>query len=137
MVARTERWEEEVLLLREEMRRVITSLDRQAKWWRTQGTRRHVLDPELESGLRGYAEKQASVRKDLARDFASLWLQGIQDARLAAPKTWPSKYLEATSVGRQVKRRIERVKARLRVIGTQNAPVVDDNEAEISAEEDT
>lgn len=137
MVARAERWEEEVLLLREEMRRVITKLDAQAKWWRTQGTRRQVSDPELASGLRGYAEKQAAVCKGLATDFASLWLQGIEDSSLSVPKTWPSEYLKAKSLDRQVKRRVERVKARQRVIGTQNVPVAIEGEAEVLNEEET
>lgn len=126
MVARTERWEEEVLLLREEMRRIITSFDHKAQWWRSQATIRNISDPVLASGISGYAEKQAQLREELATDFAALWLQGVEDAKLPEPKTWPSLYLKAKSTDRQVKRRVSRVKARLRVIGSQPS----DNEKE-------
>lgn len=120
-LAQAERWEEEILLLREEMRQTLVALDHQVQWWRTQGTRRDGCESVLASGLRGYAEKQANIRERLAGDFASIWLIGIQDSRLAAPVTWPAKYLNAECTSKKVKRRLQQNKMRARVIEESNS----------------
>lgn len=115
-LARAERWEEEVLLLREEMRRILVVFDHQANWWRAQGSLRDTDDVNLISGLRAYAEKQASIREQLARDFASMWLQGIKDAKLPPPTTWPLKFLQIVPSEKMVRLRLERNKMRTRVL---------------------
>ena len=117
-LARAERWEEEVLLLREEMRRVLFFLDNKAKWWREQGQLKSDSDPVIASGLISYAEKQASLQEQLATSFASMWLQGIQDAKLPPPKTWPLKFTNVAPSERLVKRRLERNKLRSRVLAS-------------------
>lgn len=121
-LARAERWEEEVLLLREEMRRILVFLDYQAQWWRKQGSLRKECDSLLESGLRGYAEKQAVIRERLAIDFASKWLVGIKDSKLAPPVTWPVKYLTAVPGSKNVKLRLDRNKLRARVVNYVDDP---------------
>lgn len=115
-LARAERWEEEILLLREEMRRTLVFLDYQGQWWRKQGTLRTDHDEVLSSGLRGYAEKQATLRRRLGNEFASIWLGGISDCKLAPPITWPAHYLVAVSVAKKVKPQLERNKMRARVL---------------------
>ncbi|KAF7967079.1 hypothetical protein HWV62_35917 [Athelia sp. TMB] len=73
--ARAMRWSEEVLLLREEMRRVIAFLHWHADWWISQGDGRTdvALLPEIWQGLRSYAARQAAIRKSMAAHFDSLW----------------------------------------------------------------
>lgn len=121
-LARAERWEEEVLLLREEMRRTLVFLDYQGQWWRKQGSLRTEHDNVLSSGLRGYAEKQATIRRRLANAFASIWLGGVSDCKLAQPVTWPGHYLDVVPVSKKAKPRLERNKMRARVISYVEEP---------------
>ncbi|KAG2135246.1 hypothetical protein DEU56DRAFT_981136 [Suillus clintonianus] len=71
--ARAHRWEEEVQLLREEMRRVLAFFEWQAVWWDTQGSRRTFGSPESAEGAVAYAHRQASLRRSLAFHFRSIW----------------------------------------------------------------
>lgn len=115
-LARAERWEEEILLLREEMRRTLVVLDHQAQEWRTRGTLRDGCEHVLASGLCGYAEKQAIIRERLANDFATIWLAGLLESSLARPVTWPAKYLNTNPSSKKVKRRPQQNKLRARVV---------------------
>ena len=117
-LARAERWEEEVLLLREEMRRVLVYLDHKAERWRDQGLCREGCEPVLESGLRAYAAKQATVCERLADNFAAMWLQGIQDASLPLPKTWPARYLSVSMSAKHIQLRLDRNQLRKRCINS-------------------
>lgn len=93
------RWSEEVLLLREEMRRTLTFLEWHATWWETRGTlhtewwdeqdeslirpqcdpaglpRPQVQDTE---GIIAYAHKQAHIRRAIRTSFEHLWRQAAQ-----------------------------------------------------------
>ncbi|KAJ7266198.1 hypothetical protein C8J57DRAFT_1511130 [Mycena rebaudengoi] len=71
--ARKDRWVEEVMLLREEMRRVLRYLTWQAEWWDGWGDVRTDVDGALRSGLRGYAAKQASLHCCLDKYFFKEW----------------------------------------------------------------
>jgi hypothetical protein len=72
--ARSRRWNEEVQLLKEEMRRVLAYFDYKAAWWveRGDGENREV-GPELAEGLRAYAEDQAQLQRSLACKFETKW----------------------------------------------------------------
>ena len=72
--ARKERWEEEVLIIQEEMRWVIMYQHWRALWWRDQGKRRTDADRATLHGIAAYAEKQASLCEGLARSCATCWL---------------------------------------------------------------
>lgn len=67
------RWEEEVELLQEEMRRVLAFLHSQAAWWTEQGERWKGLPPDLSAGLRAYAHRQGDCRRELADHFRHIW----------------------------------------------------------------
>lgn len=67
------RWSEEVLLLREEMRRVQVYSHWQADWWISQTRRLADLSPEHAEGIAAYAAKQASIRLRMASNFDHLW----------------------------------------------------------------
>ncbi|KAH7905401.1 hypothetical protein BJ138DRAFT_1138292 [Hygrophoropsis aurantiaca] len=89
--ARANRWTEEVLLLREEMRRTLAFLDWHAGWWLKQVDRRKVLgvdEPEGEifwgsrpsvtvdeaTGVTAYAHRQAALRRAMRDNFEQMWI---------------------------------------------------------------
>ncbi|KAJ6607425.1 hypothetical protein B0H10DRAFT_1818202 [Mycena sp. CBHHK59/15] len=72
--ARKERWEEEVELLREEMKRVLRFLRWRVVWWEARrGTRRERVAPALRAGLEAYAARQAAATREIARRFKGAW----------------------------------------------------------------
>lgn len=75
--ARAERYEEEVQLTLEEMRRTLEFFKWKSAWWLTlQNTRASSEtppDPQVEHGLRAYAHRQASVYASLVTIFINHW----------------------------------------------------------------
>ncbi|KAJ7774223.1 hypothetical protein DFH07DRAFT_952479 [Mycena maculata] len=63
--ARKQRWEEEVELLREEMKRALQ--------WETRTLRTEGVTPELRAGLEAYAARQAAIHREIARSFKQAW----------------------------------------------------------------
>ena len=76
--ARKARWTEELLILQEEMRRVIRFQEWRAAWWREQASVRNEADAALLSGLVGYANKQAAICERLAAKCAFHWLPELR-----------------------------------------------------------
>lgn len=74
--ARAMRWSEEVLLIRQEMSRVLAFLSWHAVWWDQQTTRRTDLSPETAEGVSAYANKQAAMRRKIRSSFDLLWTTG-------------------------------------------------------------
>jgi hypothetical protein len=89
--ARANRWQEEVLLVQEEMRRVIAFLDSKAMWWRLQGHRRSDLRDDINAGLAAYAARQSHLMQHLAETFATLWYPTLLQANLQIE--WPHHYI--------------------------------------------
>jgi hypothetical protein len=72
--ARMERWAEEVQLLQEEMRRVVTFLEwKSENWLEKHDARLATASSSVQSGLCAYARKQATIHHDLAVSFMRLW----------------------------------------------------------------
>ncbi|KAJ6567629.1 hypothetical protein DFH09DRAFT_1247212 [Mycena vulgaris] len=71
--ARKRRWEEEVLLLQEEMRRTLRYLEWQGEWWDARLCRRPSAAADIRAGLRGYALKQTVLCHRLAAHFKGGW----------------------------------------------------------------
>ena len=71
--ARAMRWSEEVLLVQEEMRRVLDFMSWYADWWTSHAAFPSIHDPELAEGLTAYATKQADLRLSLRSHFGILW----------------------------------------------------------------
>jgi hypothetical protein len=67
------RFSEEVLLLREEMRRTLVSLKWYEDWWEKQGPRRTGVQVAVAEGLTAYAQKQAYYRRALHDKFNNAW----------------------------------------------------------------
>lgn len=112
--ARAERWEEEVSLVQEEMRRVLAFLNDKARWWREQSCLRTNVDDATLSGIRAYAEKQAELRHALGIDFACEWREVYAECGLEPPTHWPSYFLTAAPGQKRIQRRPERRKLRQR-----------------------
>ncbi|KAG2144653.1 uncharacterized protein EDB93DRAFT_1241226 [Suillus bovinus] len=73
--ARHNRWSEEILLLLEEMERVLRFLDWQAAQWDSLASRPFFepLKEEVEEGFVAYAFRQAHIRRRLAAVFKESW----------------------------------------------------------------
>ncbi|KAJ7605598.1 hypothetical protein DFH06DRAFT_1348568 [Mycena polygramma] len=80
-LARKTRWAEEVLLLREEMRRVLRYLDWQARMWDERKTGRETqVSGGIQAGLVAYASQQAAFHRRIAEFFKSQWSINLGDA---------------------------------------------------------
>ena len=77
--ARKQHWEEEVLIIQEEMRRVIKYHEWRAQWWRDQGMRCKDANDAVLDGIAAYAEKQAHLCECLARCCAVRWLPALKE----------------------------------------------------------
>ncbi|KAJ7180030.1 hypothetical protein C8R43DRAFT_871280 [Mycena crocata] len=72
--ARKERWEEEVALLEEEMRRVLRYLRWRALWWeKRRGMRTEKVSVALRAGLDAHATRHAAMCRDMGRRFKKAW----------------------------------------------------------------
>jgi hypothetical protein len=69
------RFKEEITILREEQRRVLVCLEKNALIWeaRAATAKDCVDDPLLLDGLAAYAAKQAALQKAWASHFSQLW----------------------------------------------------------------
>ncbi|KAJ7635975.1 hypothetical protein DFH06DRAFT_1139060 [Mycena polygramma] len=71
--ARADRWREELILLEEEMRRVIAFCHYRVRWWAARLESRPDADPELAEGLRAYALEQMHRELKWAEKWAEKW----------------------------------------------------------------
>ena len=95
--ARMERWVEEVELLQEEMRRVVTYLEwKSGQWMGKQDARSTTAALSIQSGLQAYAHKQARIYHDLAVAFSKLWRPTLVSYGLK--HTWVTLYMKKHGV---------------------------------------
>ena len=81
--ARTQRWQEEVKLLKEEMRRTLEFLKWKSSLWVIKSSKSDPFLPSaLSEGLRAYTFRQADVMMSLHNHFLSLWhgLEGLSNS---------------------------------------------------------
>ena len=71
--ARYLRWTEEVMLLKEEMRRVRKTLEWKATWWEQRREGWEGQDEATREGVRAYASRQAKIQRGLHSRFTRLW----------------------------------------------------------------
>ncbi|KAH9476591.1 hypothetical protein JR316_0010503 [Psilocybe cubensis] len=86
--ARMQRASEEVLLLKEEMRRVLVYLRWRANWWRQRENAISTTKRDMLEGISAYAHSQATLQDSLADHFASLWMSALNTAT-TLPSTIP------------------------------------------------
>lgn len=91
-----DRWQEEITLLTEEMRRVLRYFEWKALWWKAQRDRRLQAEIDVREGAAAYAEKQAAIINKLAKSFASQWYPLLASNGL--PTNWPSDMLPIRTV---------------------------------------
>ena len=93
---RAKRYEEEVELVVEEMRRTLATLELNAREWdgRAASILNHVptLGPVTANGAAAYAHKQADTQRGLVEVFLNDWYEILRDQPLAA--TWLSNYTQ-------------------------------------------
>ena len=93
-MARADRWEEEVALLQEEMRRAVQFLEwRSCEWLSKVGARADIVTPAVRAGLSAYARKQGSVFHNLAIRFCQRWYSTLLS--LSLPHAWASEFLQS------------------------------------------
>ena len=91
-MARADRWEEEVDLLQEEMRRAVHFLEwRSGDWLAKVDSRVDAVTPTVHSGLSAYAKKQSSVFHHLAVRFCQRWRSTL--ISLSLPHDWATEFL--------------------------------------------
>ncbi|KAJ7066079.1 hypothetical protein C8F01DRAFT_1248123 [Mycena amicta] len=73
VLARRSCWEEEVVLIREEMKRVIRDLKTTEREWKDRATRRRNADHQLAHALASYANRQAALHKRIRESFFQEW----------------------------------------------------------------
>lgn len=67
------RWQEEVRLVCEEMRRVKEWLRWQVEWWDQVGRQHDESSLELKEGLLAHTARQAQLQRDMLQNFEQLW----------------------------------------------------------------
>lgn len=88
--ARMMRWKEELMLIQEEMRRVIAYHEWKANWWHKRGVMPRHDNPDISSGISGYAHKQADISTRLAEECARHWLPCLKERGIRP--VWASEY---------------------------------------------
>jgi hypothetical protein len=71
--ARTDWWEEEVILLDEETHRVLKFCRWKALWWMEQVPHHENLSAQLLEGLHTYAEEQANQEQRICTAWTAKW----------------------------------------------------------------
>ncbi|KAG6895616.1 hypothetical protein C0992_000364, partial [Termitomyces sp. T32_za158] len=73
--ARAQRYQEECLLLQEEMRRVLAYFDKREQHWTTIASMSylHNLDHQSQAGMRAYAHRQAALQHSFATTCRATW----------------------------------------------------------------
>lgn len=96
--ARFLRWDEEVVLIVEEMRRTLAYFEYKAAWWHA---RKHLRDssapPDICHGVNAYAEKQAFLLHCRTGQYSRHWLPHL--ASQGATPSWCEPYLCHLKVG--------------------------------------
>ncbi|KAH6893986.1 hypothetical protein BKA70DRAFT_1320196 [Coprinopsis sp. MPI-PUGE-AT-0042] len=72
--ARLRRWEEEYLLIQEEMRRVVAYLGWKAQWWQSHAELPPFKPVDIAHGVRAYALKQARMSNLLSQRCQETWI---------------------------------------------------------------
>jgi hypothetical protein len=76
--ARKMRWEEEVQIIQEEMRRTIVYYEWKQQWWLEQHPQSMNSEDTIQVGISAYSQKQAHYCKCMAESFARAWLPFLQ-----------------------------------------------------------
>ncbi|KAG6375194.1 hypothetical protein JVT61DRAFT_3405 [Boletus reticuloceps] len=68
------RWSEEVMLLREEIRRTLAYFEWHAQWWESQAAKVPLHSTTaIAEGFHAYAQHQSALRRQLQTRYQTLW----------------------------------------------------------------
>lgn len=84
--ARAARCQEEILLLKEEMRRVLAFLNWKSSWWLNRRNSRVDITSDIVEGLQAYAETQADLQQSLKEHFCTIWKSPLTEVHQAGPE---------------------------------------------------
>ena len=98
--ARADQWSEEVLLLIEEMHRVIVYLEWKATWWMDLADARSDAPIHVQHGVAAYAAKQAAICRSMATSFASHWYPTLKKQNITI--AWPHQYISLDSAAMDI-----------------------------------
>ena len=93
--ARAQRWSEEVVLLAEEMHRVLWFLKWKATWWTNQRDLRSDVRSDIQEGLTAYSAKQSATLLGMGMKFANKWYEILVENGLSVE--WPEEFLPSCS----------------------------------------
>lgn len=93
--ARSLRWKEEFLLVKEEMRRVIEWYEWKAAWWEKKASERVNGDPDILDGVIAYSHKQAHIVRQMAQRCAEIWIPVLKT--YGETPDWTSRYPTTSS----------------------------------------
>jgi hypothetical protein len=96
--ARKMRWEEEVQIIHEEMRRTIVYYEWKQQWWLEKKFQQTNSEDTIQHGITAYSEKQARYCKCMAESFAIAWLPFLQSEGIKPD--WENKYKRLVSGGK-------------------------------------
>jgi hypothetical protein len=83
--ARVTRCKEEVMLLKEEMRRVLAFLNWKLRWWQEREEKWKNVDSALLEGLHASTMKQGILQECLSVDFVRMWQSMKNDTQILDP----------------------------------------------------
>ncbi|KAF8978718.1 hypothetical protein BDQ17DRAFT_1338614 [Cyathus striatus] len=84
------KWNEELQILMEEMRRVVKFCEWKSEWWMMKANERSVKNDTVQQGLVAYAYKQSELANDLATSCAHTWLPLLK--KNGTIPTWAKEY---------------------------------------------
>jgi hypothetical protein len=96
--ARKMRWEEEVQIIQEEMRRTIVYYEWKQQWWLKQNPQPTTSEDTIQHGISAYSQKQAYYCKCMAESFARAWLPFLQSEGIKPE--WEHRYNRLVSGGK-------------------------------------
>jgi len=132
--ARAARWHEELLIVQEEIRRVLAFFSWKSSWWVNQASRRVIdNDPALLDGIRAYAFKQAAIQTRMAKRCASHWLPVLLQHGITP--SWRDDFLDLIPVPSQEGQH-EQVESQVVVEDDGATDVENGNDSELEDEED-
>ena len=96
--ARKMRWEEEVQIIQEEMRRTIIYYEWKKQWWLKQNPQPTTSEDTIQHGISAYSQKQAHYCECMAQSFAMAWLPFLQSEGIKPE--WEHRYNQLVSGGK-------------------------------------
>jgi hypothetical protein len=85
-----EQWEEEAILVPEEMRCTLVSFEYMAKWWMSQIRQRPTSTQDLQTALNAHAQCQVLIYQQRITVFVIAWLPELCLAGISL--AWTSQY---------------------------------------------